>query len=225
MGRERVLGLHLEDDLVDLRMQVELMALRVDENLQRMCEVLASGDPAMAAEMLAADDDIDAMNVSLMERCYTLLRVEAPLAGDLRLVVSVLRILSELERIGDLTLRIAKTAPDHELLLECPPVHAALCEMARVAHGRYQLVLAAWATMDLDRAVELTGAGASVEPLQSELVEELQRCETDEVARLAIVSSAIGRTLDRIVDHTVIVGARLRYLITGDAAHLAAEVR
>ncbi len=201
------------------------MALRVDENLRRMGRVLADGDPDAAEAMLAADDEIDAMNVSLMDRCYTVLRTEAPLASDLRLVVSVLRILSELERIGDLTLRVAKTAPEHDLLRSCPEGHVLLCSMARIAEERYQLALAAWARTDLDAAEELSRSGAMIEPLQSELVEVLTRATGADVARLAIVCSSIGRTLDRIVDHTVIIGARVRYLITGEVDHLAAEVR
>jgi phosphate transport system protein len=201
------------------------MALRVDENLQRMVRVLVDGDLDAAEAMLAADDEIDAMNVSLMDRCYTVLRTEAPLASDLRLVVSVLRILSELERIGDLTLRVAKIAPDHELLRSCPEGHVLLCSMARIAEERYQLALAAWARMDVAAAEELSRSGGMIEPLQSELVEVLTRATGDDVARLAIASSSIGRTLDRIVDHTVIIGARVRYLITGEVAHLAAEVR
>lgn len=201
------------------------MALRVDENLRRMNRVLADGDAEVARAMLAADDEIDAMNVSLMDRCYTVLRTEAPLASDLRLVVSVLRILSELERIGDLTLRIAKTAPAHELLRSCPEGHVLLCSMAGIAEDRYQLALAAWARMDAAAAGELSRSGGMIEPLQAELVEVLTRATGDDVARLAIVSSSIGRTLDRIVDHTVIIGARVRYLITGEVSHLAAEVR
>ena len=63
-------------ELDQLRLQVELMAIRVDENLQRMRDALADGDTAIVAVALAADDEIDAMNVSLTERCYDLLRRE-----------------------------------------------------------------------------------------------------------------------------------------------------
>ncbi|MDQ3781854.1 MAG: phosphate transport system regulatory protein PhoU, partial [Actinomycetota bacterium] len=83
-------------ELEQLRLQVELMAVRVDQNLERMREVLVTGDPALAERAIGADDDVDAMNVSLTERCYDLLRREAPVASDLRVVVSVLRVLSEL---------------------------------------------------------------------------------------------------------------------------------
>ena len=71
------------------------------------------GDTALAAAAIAADDEIDAMNVSLTERCYDLLVRESPVASDLRLVVSVAAGAGELERIGDLALRVVKLAPDH----------------------------------------------------------------------------------------------------------------
>src|SRR5690606_37036678 len=102
------------EELDQLRLQVELMGVRVDENLERMRQVLRYGDESVAAQALHGDDVIDAMNVSLTERCYLLLGREAPVASDLRFIVSVLRIVSELERIGDLSLRVAKLAPQHD---------------------------------------------------------------------------------------------------------------
>ena len=65
-------------ELEQLRLQIEVMGLRVDQNLERMREVLTSGAPSVAAEALAADDEIDAMNVSLTERCYDVLARETP---------------------------------------------------------------------------------------------------------------------------------------------------
>ena len=61
------------DELDQLRIQVELMGVRVDENLERMRENLRTGDEALAETAFIADDEIDAMNVSLTERCYLLL--------------------------------------------------------------------------------------------------------------------------------------------------------
>ena len=89
------------------------MGVRVDQNLERMRSVLHHGDLREAELALAADDEIDAMQVSLTERCYDLLAREQPVASDLRLIVSVVRITAELERIGDLALRVVKLAPDH----------------------------------------------------------------------------------------------------------------
>ncbi len=212
-------------ELEQLRLQVELMAVRVDQNLERMREVLVSGDGSLAARALNADDDIDAMNVSLTERCYDLLRREAPVASDLRFVVSVLRVLGELERIGDLALRVVKLAPDHAAVASNAPTYDILQAMADESVERYRAALRAWATMDLAMATDLASMSRSMDLHYERLLAELLRLDGPDAVRVAIVTFAAGRSLERIGDHAGIIGARLRYLITGDPDHLVAEVQ
>jgi phosphate transport system protein len=212
------------EELEQLRLQVELMAVRVDQNLERMREVLRTGDPELAGQAIAADDGIDAMHVSLMERCYDLLRREAPVASDLRFVVSVLRVLGELERIGDLSLRVDKVAGQHDVLAGRPAILDVLLSMADEALERYRLALRAWATTDLALATDLARSGG-LEAHQFRLTAELVRLDGPDAAQTAMLASGIGRAIDRIGDHAAVIGARLRYLITGDPDHLAAEVR
>ena len=212
-------------ELEQLRLQVELMAVRVDQNLERMREVLERGDEAVVATALLADDEIDAMNVSLTERCYDLLRREAPVASDLRFVVSVLRVLSELERIGDLALRVIKLAPDFELISSNPASYDILRSMCDQVIDRYRNALRAWASLDLDIATTLATNDRSMDVFYERLLAELLHLTGDEAVRLAISTFAAGRALERIGDHATIIGARLRYLLTGDPDHLAAEVR
>jgi phosphate transport system protein len=212
-------------ELEQLRLQIELMAVRVDQNLERMRDVLERGDTAVVAVAFIADDEIDAMNVSLTERCYDLLRREAPVASDLRFVVSVLRVLSELERIGDLALRVIKSAPDHELIVSNRPTYDILRAMADQVIDRYRDALRAWATMDLAIAADLATPSRSMDVFYERLLAELLRLTGPDAARVAITTFAAGRALERIGDHATIIGARLRYLLTGDPDHLAAEVR
>jgi len=212
-------------ELEQLRLQVELMAIRVDQNLERMREVLRTGDADLAQRAINADDDIDGMHVSLMERCYDLLRREAPVASDLRFVVSVLRILSELERIGDLSLRVDKVADNHDVLTADSVVFDVLLAMADEAIERYRLALRAWATMDLGLATDLATRSRTMDLFYERLMGEVLRFEGPEATRAAVVTVAVGRAIERIGDHAGIIGARLRYLITGDPDHLAAEVR
>ena len=80
------------------------MAVRVGRGPQPDAHRARHRRPAVASLALAADDEIDAMLVSLTERCYDMLRRQAPVASDLRFIVSVLRLLEELERTGDLAL-------------------------------------------------------------------------------------------------------------------------
>ena len=114
------LRLAFSAELDQLRLQVEVMAVRVDQNLERMRSVLHDGDLHAAEQAVNADDDIDAMSVSLTSRCYDLLAREQPVASDLRLIVSVLRVLGEFERVGDLALRVVKLAPERDLIAANP---------------------------------------------------------------------------------------------------------
>ena len=174
---------------------------------------------------LAADDEIDAMNVSLTERCYDLLRREAPMASDLRFIVSVLRILGELERIGDLALRVVKLSNEHHLLAGSPASFAILKSMTDQAIERYRQALRAWAAMDLALANAVVTGVHDMDAFFERLMVELFHLEGPDATRIAVSSFYAGRALERINDHAAIIAARLRYLLTGDPEHLNAEVR
>ena len=132
------------------------MALRVDEALDRSTTVLLYGDLELAQKVIEADDEIDDMLVSLTERCYDLLGRRDPVASDLRLVVSVIRILGDLERTGDLCLRIVKLAPDHELHSREPGDLTESFERCRLeAQELFRTAIRAWSTRDLRLAKTL----------------------------------------------------------------------
>jgi phosphate transport system protein len=213
------------DELEQLRLQVELMGVRVDENLTRMGQVLRSADAGLVEPALLADDEIDAMNVSLTERCYELLTLESPVASDLRFVVSVLRITGELERVGDLSLRVIKLADEVPLLRTSGSIWETLLSLVAEAVEQYRTALAAWSAQDLERATALATRQRTLDHHYERLVDELQHYPGPDAARIAIGIMGAGRAADRIADHAAIIGARLRYLITGEPAHLAAEVR
>jgi phosphate transport system protein len=200
------------------------MGVRVDENLERTREVLRTGDVDLAAVTVQADDLIDAMNVSLTERCYDLLTRESPVAGDLRFIVSVLRVLSELERIGDLALRVVKLAPDWELLHRHHQTFDILLSMADTAVEQYRTALRAWSAQDLGLAADLADH-RPMEGYTERFSRDLLGIEGPDAVLAAVRTLVAGRSLDRIADHAAIIGARIRYLITGDPAHLTAEIR
>ena len=211
-------------ELEQLALQVELMGVLVDENLERMRRALGAGDASVVADALATDDRIDAMNVSLMERSYDILRREAPVASDLRLIVSVLRVTGEFERIGDLALRVVKLAPDHALVAAEPRAFDILCSLADHAIAQFRDALRAWSTQDLGLAEAVAG-GPPVPMASRGLVEALLAYQGPDAVLVALRTMVVGQALDRIADHAAVLGARIRYLITGDPDHLAAEVR
>lgn len=216
---------HFTAELDQLRLQVEVMAVRVSLALDRMGRVLATGDQALASVALAADDEVDAMLVSLTERCYDLIRRESPVASDLRFLVSVLRLLEELERIADLSLRVVKQASEVPMLMAHASIFRTLGDMADVAQNLYRSALDAWSAQDVDAAGVLAARDRVMDAHYSVLLEDILGLEGPRAAPMAVSAVTVGRALERIADHTVIVGERLRYLLTADPAFLAAEVR
>jgi phosphate transport system protein len=201
------------------------MGVRVDENLERMRQVLLTGDVRLAGVALTADDDIDDMNVSLTERCYQILARESPIAGDLRLVVSVSRVISEFERVGDLSLRVVKLAPEHDLIRSGERTFDILSVMADEAVEMFRTALRAWGTEDLALATQLATGPSAMDLYYEQLSEALLRLSGTDAVAVALRTLLAGRALERIADHASLVGARVRYLVTGDPHHLAAEVR
>lgn len=213
------------EELDQLRLQVELMGVKVDQNLERMREVMIAGNAALASTAVAQDDQIDAMNVSLTERCYDVLARENPVASDLRFIVSVLRILAELERIGDLALRVVKLNPVRDLWTSNAHTYDILMSMADTAVDAYRAALQAWSAQDLGLATELATRVNRMDVHYERLMSELLRLEGPTAVAAATHTLIAGRSLERIADHAAIIGARLRYLLTGDPNHLTAEVR
>lgn len=216
---------HYTAELEQLRLQVEVMAVRVEENLDRMRLALEGDVAGVGAAAERVDRDVDAMNVSLTERCYELIAREAPVASDLRLIVSVVRVLNELERISDHAVRICHDAAPVELAHSDTRLYDLLVTMADEVVARFHVARQAWGAMDRDLAEELANGSTLAEALHARLIRELLDLHGPDAVGVALRAAAVGRSLERMCDHTTIIGARLRYLITGDPAHLAAETR
>ncbi|MGY6500425.1 MAG: phosphate signaling complex PhoU family protein [Acidimicrobiales bacterium] len=212
-------------ELEQLRLQVEVMAVRVSENLERMQVALEHGPGGVAEEAATVDSEVDGMNVSLTERCYDMIIREAPVASDARLIVSVVRVLNEFERISDHAVKVCQNVPEPALAEVEPTLHDLLSTIADEAIARFHAARRAWGSMDLELAEELATGSSLADALHSRLVRELVQLTGPDAVPLALATASVGRSLERICDHTSVVGARLRYLITGDPAHLAAEVR
>jgi phosphate transport system protein len=130
------------------------MAVKVEENLERMRTRSPTGDPEIGLDALARRQEIDAMNVSLTERCYELIIREAPVASDFRLIVSVVRVLNELERISDHSVVVAKRAST--ALAEAEPnLYDLILTMADEVIERFHTARRTWGSMDLALAEEL----------------------------------------------------------------------
>lgn len=211
------------DDLDSLRLHVEIMAILVGDAVEAAQRVLQGGDVDLARQMIENDDTIDEMQVSLTEHCYEMLVRQAPVATDLRLVVSVIRALHELERIGDLSLRVANAVDDQPLVAAHPTVFDVLLALADNVVARYRAIQEGWSASSVEPLERLRHTDPLAE-FADPLVNRLTQLSGPGAVRVALAATAIGRSFDRIGDHTNIMASRLRYLVTGDPAYLADEV-
>jgi phosphate transport system protein len=211
-------------ELDQLRIQVELMGLQVEEAIKHATNVLLTGDVDVAEDVIAGDDNIDAMLVSVTERCYDILCRQSPVASDFRLIVSILRIVSDLERVGDLCLRIAKLAPKHSFIAANDETFMLLKNMAYEAMELFRNAVRSWATRDLRLAHSLEQRDDSMDGHNARLMEAILRLQGPDAVQVAVNTLLAGRALERIADHSVMIGERIRYLLTGDVESISKEI-
>lgn len=97
-----------DEELEAIKSGILIMSNMVVETIPKGTEALLEGNLTTAQEIIEADDELDALSVSLEERCYQILTLQQPLAGDLRAVMGALWMNNEIERAGDLMTNIAK---------------------------------------------------------------------------------------------------------------------
>jgi phosphate transport system protein len=101
---------HFHEELEQLKKSIALMGGRIEEAIQNAVTALRDRDIALAAEVIAGDQDIDRMEIQIEQRCLNLFALQQPMAVDLRFITAVLRINTDLERMGDLATNIAREA-------------------------------------------------------------------------------------------------------------------
>ncbi len=208
-------GFHQELDVVrgDLS---KLAALAIEAN-SRATRVLLDGDLESANQLIEDDDEIDALSVDLEEHCYKLIALQAPVAGDLRQLVAIVKMVGEIERSADLAVNIAKAARriyGHEL---DPKVRGLIAQMGEQARQLFTAALEAFETNDAAKAAALDDMDSFLDGLQRELVRRIieSRSESEIDLQVAIQLAMVARFYERIGDHAVNIGERVRYLVDG----------
>lgn len=109
-GRKEIVKEHFAEQLEALRRNLILLGGEVERQIQRAIEALTDMDPEKARAVIAADEEIDRMEVNIEEQAISLLALQQPVAVDLRFLIAALKINSDLERIGDHAVNIAEGA-------------------------------------------------------------------------------------------------------------------
>jgi phosphate transport system protein len=195
--------------------------------LQRVLDALEHQDVALAADVVAGDDEIDQRYRELHERIIALLALQAPVAGDLRLAAALLHVIRSVERMGDQCVNIAKLIP---LDGHHPPTHPVLleelCVMGRLVDGEMEQAARSFAERDIALARDLVHQDRDVNELNRRVFQFAWESGDDADAReWAMHMILAARAVERMGDLAVDVGEQLGFVMTGqfeefrDASH------
>jgi phosphate transport system protein len=204
-------------DLENVTGTLVRMADGVTGAMQRATTALLSADATLAQQVLAGDVDIDALYHQAEHQVGELLARQAPVAGDLRLIIATLHAAGDLERMGDLAVHVAKTAarraPD---VAVAPEVRDIITNMASCAAGIGTKVSTVLRTADADSAVQLAADDDAVDTLHRQLFTVLLDPSWPHGVAPAIDAAQLGRWYERYADHAVNAGRRVIYFVSGE---------
>ena len=191
---------------------IRLFAL-VTEAVASATESLLASDRAAAQATADRDAMVDQLEADLEVLAQRELVRRSPMAGDMRYLLSVIRIVPELERSGDLAEHIAQRASRGLGARLTPAVRGILQEMGSTCVQMWQAAADAWAERDADAAEQIDATDDRLDDLHDQLIAELGQ-STLELAD-ALQTTLVGRFYERLGDHAVHISERVGYLALG----------
>ncbi|RPF19792.1 phosphate signaling complex protein PhoU [Myceligenerans xiligouense] len=193
------------------------MSRLVESAITKAGKALREADLQLAQEVIASDKTIDQLEASLDERCVHLLAQQAPVATDLRVIVSALRMSASLERMGDLARHVAQVArgryPAKAIVPAAADIFAKMDEAAvHVAERTTRLL----ESRDLEMAQAIERDDDLLDELHQETFGALLGDEWDGTVQEAVDITLVGRYYERFGDHGVSIAKRVSFLVTGD---------
>ena len=211
MPRELRGAFHRELDRIDEAV-LQLFAL-VSEGVAGATEALLAGDRESAKALVARDRMIDSLFVDIEDLVQRQFALQSPMAIDLRFLLSVLRIVPELERSGDLAEHIAQRAVRGLTAELTPRIRGLVERMGKVGVEMWQAAAQFYAERDADGEATLRELDDELDDLHVSLIAELASGRIS--VPVVIELSMVGRFYERLGDHAVNIAARVRYLATG----------
>jgi phosphate transport system protein len=194
------------------------MADEVRDAMKRATSALLTADAGIGEGVISGDTVVNNLHKEVEEKVYALLARQAPVASDLRLVVTALHIASDIERMGDLAKHVAKTALRRHPAKAVPDeLTGIITDMASVADriaGKISKVLA---NPSAERAAELETEDDAMDELHKGLFVVMLGAAWKHGVEHAIDGALLGRFYERYADHAVNAGHHMYFLVTGES--------
>ena len=205
------------DQLDSIFRDLSAVCGNVQEAVRLATRALLTGDAETAEAVISADSQIDEATERVEDNCFSLLSLQQPVAGDLRVIVSALRMVSELERMGDLSVHVAKIARLRVPQIAVPEeVRPTIARMAEVAEDMVSRVSQIITERDVEAAIALSRDDDEMDRLRRNSFTQLLSDDWEHGVEAAVDIALLGRYYERIADHAVSVATRVVYIVTGE---------
>ena len=205
------------DQLDSIRDDLLTMTRLVGDAVSKATKALLEGDAQLAEMVISEDVAIDDLRVRIEDRSFELLSLQNPVAGDLRMLVASLRMVGEFERMGDLSVHVAKIArlrvPEVAVPDEVVPTISRMAAVAEVMVAKVGHIIA---DSDVTAAEELEQVDEEMDRLRRASFRELLGSDWKHGVEPAVDIALLGRYYERIADHAVSIARRVVFLVTGE---------
>nr|MDT0664709.1 phosphate signaling complex protein PhoU [Micromonospora sp. DSM 115978] len=206
-----------QDELESINESLVEMTGLVASAMARATTALLDADLQLAEGVISGDETVDLLRREIEERAFDVMARQAPVASDLRMMVTTLRMVADLERMGDLALHVAKVARRRYPGRAVPPeLRSTMLEMGQVAQRIVAKAGSVIAGRDAELAKELEADDDMMDTLHRRLFHVLLERPWLHGMEAAIDITLCGRYYERYADHAVSVAHRVIYLVTGE---------
>jgi phosphate transport system protein len=205
---------HFHEELDALKQTLLAMGGLVEDQIRRVMRALTERDDGMAQNVIDRDQQVNTYDVEVDEKCVELLALYQPTAGDLRFITTAMKIVTDLERIGDQAVNIAQRT----LELNQEPQLKPYIDLPRMADKAQRMVkesLDAFVTRDTELARAVCGKDSEVDALKEQVFRELltyMMTDPKTIPR-AIRLILVSRFLERVADHATNIAEMVIYMV------------
>jgi phosphate transport system protein len=205
-----------EDELQQLREHVLLMGAKVEQLIKSAIEALLTRNTELARKMILADREVNRLELAIDELCLHILARRQPVASDLRLITITMKLVTDLERIGDLGVNISERVVE---LNEEPPLkpYVDLPKMADIAMGMVHDALDAFVAGDDSQAEDIIARDETVDAYYHQIFRELLTYMMEDAKNIARATrlQSIAKYIERIGDHATNLAEMVIFAVRG----------
>ena len=207
-----------ERELQEIKNRLIYLGALTERAIERSVRALLERDSELARQVICEDDQIDALDVELEERCIRLLALRQPAARDLRFITTAIKINGHLERIGDMAGNIAEKAI---ILNEVPQIkpYIDLPRMAEISRGMIRDSLDALVHGNIAQARKVREEDDTIDQLNEQIFRELLTFMLEDPRKIhaSLYIMQISKSLERISDHAAGIADMVIYMVTGQS--------